>query len=97
MSIKETGTAPVIDTGKKSLAERIAGLTPEQRVVYERKRRELQKKTEKPRIPRRPGLLLPTRLRCGLSSSWNHPRPLTTSVTDSVLKANLMLRCSSAA
>src|SRR5947207_4826556 len=53
--MKETGTAPVIDTGKKSLAERIAGLTPEQRAVYERKRRELQKKTEKPRIPRRQG------------------------------------------
>ena len=54
MSVKETH-APVVEPGKKSLAERIAGLTPEQRAVYERKRRELQKQAEKPRIPRREG------------------------------------------
>src|SRR5215469_14693786 len=38
--------------GKKTLNERIAALTPEQRALYEVKRRQLQKKQE-PRIPRR--------------------------------------------
>ena len=38
--------------GKKTLTERIAALTPEQRALYEAKRRQLQKKQE-PRIPRR--------------------------------------------
>ncbi len=55
MSIKETSAPPAEIAGKKTLAERIAGLTPEQRAVYELKRRELQKKAEKPRIPRLQG------------------------------------------
>lgn len=38
--------------GKKTLTERIAALTPEQRALYEAKRRLLQKNQE-PRIPRR--------------------------------------------
>src|SRR5580765_1182522 len=54
MSVKET-PAPVVEPGKKSLAERIASLTPGQRAVYERKRRELQKQAETPRVPRREG------------------------------------------
>ena len=38
--------------GKKTLTERIAALTPEQRALYEVRRRQLQKNQE-PRIPRR--------------------------------------------
>lgn len=53
MSIQEKAAA--VETGaKKTLAERIASLTPEQRALYERKRRELQKE-ERPRIPRLEG------------------------------------------
>src|SRR6267378_1821927 len=53
-----------VESGKKSLAERVAGLTPEQRELYESRRselrrRELQKrelpKEEKPRIQRLEG------------------------------------------
>lgn len=54
MSIQEKSAPAPASTGKKSLAERIASLTPEQRALYERKRRELQKE-EKPRIPRLSG------------------------------------------
>jgi amino acid adenylation domain-containing protein len=56
MSVKDTGQIEALEnTGKKTLAERIAGLSPEQRAVYERKRRELQKKAATPRIPRLEG------------------------------------------
>ncbi|HZU32986.1 MAG TPA: condensation domain-containing protein, partial [Candidatus Angelobacter sp.] len=56
MSVKDISQMDVLDTsGKKTLAERIAGLTPEQRALYERKRRELQKKESAPRIPRLQG------------------------------------------
>jgi amino acid adenylation domain-containing protein len=56
MSVKDTGQIQALEnTGKKTLAERIAGLSPEQRAVYERKRRELQKKAASPRIPRLQG------------------------------------------
>lgn len=54
MSIKDTGQISTIETSKKTLAERIAGLSPEQRALYERKVRELQKKS-KPSIPRLQG------------------------------------------
>ena len=38
MSVKDTGHIQTLEnTGKKTLAERIAGLSPEQRAVYERK------------------------------------------------------------
>ncbi|HZD94387.1 MAG TPA: condensation domain-containing protein, partial [Candidatus Sulfotelmatobacter sp.] len=51
MSVKDTGQMPALENaGKQTLAERIARLSPEQRAVYERKRRELQKQA-KPRIP----------------------------------------------
>jgi pristinamycin I synthase-3/4 len=56
MSVKDTGQIQALEnTGKKTLAERIAGLSPEQRAVYELKRRELQKKAASPRIPRLEG------------------------------------------
>jgi pristinamycin I synthase-3/4 len=56
MSVKDTGHIQALEnTGKKTLAERIAGLSPEQRAVYELKRRELQKKAASPRIPRLEG------------------------------------------
>jgi len=55
MSIQESSAPSAEIAGKKTLAERIASLTPEQRALYERKRRELQKKEEKPRIPRLEG------------------------------------------
>lgn len=56
MSVKDTGHIEALEnTGKKTLAERIAGLSPEQRAVYELKRRELQKKAARPRIPRLEG------------------------------------------
>src|SRR5580765_5550160 len=56
MSVKDTGHMQALDkSGKKTLAERIAGLSPEQRAVYELKRRELQKKAASPRIPRLEG------------------------------------------
>src|SRR5437764_13800299 len=55
MSIPENSTPPDKMAGKKTLAEKIAGLTPAQRELYERKRRQLQKKEEKPRIPRLEG------------------------------------------
>ncbi len=56
MSVKDTGHMQGLEnTGKKTLAERIAGLSPEQRAVYELKRRELQKKAASPRIPRLQG------------------------------------------
>ena len=48
MSIQESSAPSAEIAGKKTLAERIASLTPEQRALYERKRRELQKKEEKP-------------------------------------------------
>jgi amino acid adenylation domain-containing protein len=55
MSVKDTGQMPALESnGKQTLAERIARLSPEQRAVYERKRRELQKQA-KPRIPRLQG------------------------------------------
>jgi len=52
MSVKDT--VSTVESTKKTLAERIAGLSPEQRALYELKVRELQKKT-KPRIPRLQG------------------------------------------
>lgn len=56
MSVKDTGQIQALEnTGKKTLAERIASLSPEQRAVYERKRRELQQKAASPRIPRLEG------------------------------------------
>ncbi len=56
MSVKDTGQMQTLEnTSKKTLAERIAGLSPEQRAVYELKRRELQKKAASPRIPRLQG------------------------------------------
>ena len=56
MSVKDTGHMQTLEnSGKKTLAERIAGLSPEQRAVYELKRRELQKKAASPRIPRLQG------------------------------------------
>jgi amino acid adenylation domain-containing protein len=55
MSIPENGTPPDKMAGKKTLDEKIAGLSPAQRDLYERKRRQLQKKEEKPRIPRLEG------------------------------------------
>jgi pristinamycin I synthase-3/4 len=56
MSVKDTGHMPGLEnSGKKTLAERIAGLSPEQRAVYELKRREMQKKSASPRIPRLEG------------------------------------------
>lgn len=54
MSVKDTGHMPALESGKKTLAERIAGLSPEQRTLYELKRRELQKKSAI-RIPRLEG------------------------------------------
>ena len=52
MSVKDTGHMQTLEnSGKKTLAERIAGLSPEQRAVYELKRRELQKKAASPLIP----------------------------------------------
>jgi amino acid adenylation domain-containing protein len=55
MSVKDTGHLQALDkSSKKTLAERIAGLSPEQRAVYELKRRELQKKSAT-RIPRLEG------------------------------------------
>jgi pristinamycin I synthase-3/4 len=51
MSVKDTGHMQALDnSSKKTLAERIARLSPEQRAVYELKRRELQKKSAT-RIP----------------------------------------------
>jgi amino acid adenylation domain-containing protein len=56
MSVKDTGHMQTLEnSGKKTLAERIAGLSPEQRAVYELKRRELQKKAASSRIPRLQG------------------------------------------
>src|SRR5438874_5044260 len=55
MTNKATATIPREVAGKSTLAERIASLTPEHRELYERKRRGLQKKEKKPRIPRREG------------------------------------------
>ena len=56
MSVKDLGNMSGLEAkGKKTLAERIAGLSPEQRALYELKRRELQKKSDKQRIPRLEG------------------------------------------
>jgi amino acid adenylation domain-containing protein len=56
MSAKDTSQVDVLDSsGKKTFAERIAGLSPEQRALYELKRRELQKKSSAPHIPRLQG------------------------------------------
>jgi amino acid adenylation domain-containing protein len=56
MSVKDTGQMPALDgSGKKTMAERIAGLSPQQRALYELKRRDLQKKSAMPRIPRLEG------------------------------------------
>jgi pristinamycin I synthase 3 and 4 len=55
MSVKDTGQLPALEnSSKQTLAERIARLSPDQRAVYERKRREMQKQS-KPRIPRLEG------------------------------------------
>src|SRR5258708_2580707 len=68
MSVREKEAPEIqsgnVESGKKSLAERVAGLTPEQRALYESRRseirrRKLQKreaqKEDTPRIPRLEG------------------------------------------
>src|SRR5262245_17806014 len=56
MSVKDIGHASKPGgSGKKTLAERIAGLSPEQRALYDLKSRELAKKFAKTRIPRLEG------------------------------------------
>ena len=82
MSVKDTGHMQTLEnSGKKTLAERIAGLSPEQRAVYELKSRELQKKAASPRFPgcrgAGHGLRQRTRQRCGSSSSLS-PLPRRT-------------------
>jgi amino acid adenylation domain-containing protein len=55
MNNPEKSTSKEETGGKKTLAEKIASLTPAQRAVYERKLRGLQKKETKPQIPRLEG------------------------------------------
>ena len=56
MSAKDVVQMPGLEGGdKKTLAERIARLSPEQRALYERKSRELQVKSIQSRIPRLQG------------------------------------------
>ncbi|HEX4603978.1 MAG TPA: condensation domain-containing protein, partial [Candidatus Angelobacter sp.] len=56
MSAKDAIPMPGLESGgKRTLAERIAKLSPEQRALYERKSSALQLKSAKPRIPRLQG------------------------------------------